>query len=1123
MITHSDSNQLISDQKQKKIMEARFKCKPLEFGESTSFRLMGQALNEEKDLSEEWHQVREGLFIAVKKETVSLIKSKDESITDDDFRKLLPMHPYAAYLLKLIAQNISSNQRTMFQFLSGDYVEGDIERTNFKWFVEKFGYEYGEWNYLTVDYLWDYFFTNDNVDMQGSFNEAISHFNQYEALYADNYDAMRVLKVTLLLFALQSQNTSANRRGVSSLLRPTLKNILACFSGTTLTEMKVKQILESFCQKGIFNKLDDATDTLFVMSTTLIDTERMNNMVEEARKQYTFDKIVAEKEYKIVENFMPEAKGYMELRCGKEPNIITPSNFRQIVDNFELEPNQIALFLLFVQNEKEQGKVIDTINYIYGKFSTRCIVVDFSSLPLTDMQYENFIKNKGKERYFATIPKQADQARVAKKACSDIVHEWTKKLAVTALHVYTETDKCDVISGSSNLRRKFREINHQFYGYGLEEISENSKLFAVSGFKDTVAKMALGREAITHNYSYVNFITSKLEADGIWSNPQYMVQFPEHSVSKMKKIVETEIQKGFAQSHAVCVTEIWNALKKPPVGLMACTGTLYLLAFLMKEYADTGYYLRDKNNLTSGLNFGNLSDLLFNIIKQSPKSEQQYIVQQTPEQSAFCRITGEIFKISTEKRNSVSDIKRNINIYLSTMCVYPMWALHYYIQEEYSSHDMLESLLKLENLFCEFINPEMFAGRDSNKIADEIYQVYADNAGIEEIFEKIAEAEHFKEGMIYHIAEHTPALISTQKQLKLSNNELLKLLSVKLPSDSSYLWKKEDTERQVENLYADLRLIQALNKVFTTPVKTFSEAKEMLDKKLKNIRIPMSIITEYQPSLTEILKAFLSINDKVNSEDKKQLTDIIMESGDSFVEFFNHQFDIFEKAVRKYIDISASDTEITLLFNHVPSGIFFSETDKFNIQLNPVLTNHRKEEKINELYSAWKEITDTATPDEWSNKYKIPILCVFDDITEIRRVFDILNHKNQKNQLDATEIDSAVQVIRNNVQIVNDTEQCKKKFIQYFCGEYSYVITDAELLSNTLKNILGNDIYNWYFSVQVQKCKTAVEQLAAEQYKTQYLEKARQKIRQLSAEEAQNYLTELIENDPQFGIKILED
>lgn len=121
LITHSAVGQLIRDQQARKIIEARFKLTRIELEESTAFKLLGQAIRHEPDLINEWNKIVDELWGGVKRGCVDVIKGKDISIKDSDFRELLPLHPYAAYLLKIIAKDISSNQRTIFQFLSGDY------------------------------------------------------------------------------------------------------------------------------------------------------------------------------------------------------------------------------------------------------------------------------------------------------------------------------------------------------------------------------------------------------------------------------------------------------------------------------------------------------------------------------------------------------------------------------------------------------------------------------------------------------------------------------------------------------------------------------------------------------------------------------------------------------------------------------------------------------------------------------------------------------------------------------------------------------------------------------------------------------------------------------------------
>ena len=160
----------------------------------------------------------------------------------------------------------------------------------------------------------------------------------------------------------------------------------------------------------------------------------------------------------------------------------------------------------------------------------------------------------------------------AKKSCEATVNEWTRALVTVALRVYSKPMESAVISGGTNLRKKLTEMNTNFYGCGLEEISLNDKLFASSGFKDVVGKIAMGKESIPNNYSYLKNISTVLEHDGIWSNPEYWKAQPEHVVSKMKLAVEDIIRKGFDNNSMVCVSDIWKALTLPPFGLLPAFG-----------------------------------------------------------------------------------------------------------------------------------------------------------------------------------------------------------------------------------------------------------------------------------------------------------------------------------------------------------------------------------------------------------------------------------------------------------------------------------------------------------------------------------------------------------------------
>lgn len=75
--------------------------------------------------------------------------------------------------------------------------------------------------------------------------------------------------------------------------------------------------------------------------------------------------------------------------------------------------------------------------------------------------------------------------------------------------------------------------------------------------------------------------------------------------------------------------------------------------------------------------------------------------------------------------------------------------------------------------------------------------------------------------MNYYIAQYKPELIQIASNLKVDAKEYLELLNSKLSNDSSYLWELGDTNRQIDNLYIDLKLIYDIDRVLTTKQKTY--------------------------------------------------------------------------------------------------------------------------------------------------------------------------------------------------------------------------------------------------------------------------------------------------------------
>jgi len=1120
LITHSTASQLIADQNARKIIEARFKLAPIEMADTTAFKLLGQAIKTSHDLHDEWKEIVSYLWQKVGRITKeTLINFSTDHITEEELQKLLPLHPFAANLLKFISQYISSNQRTMFQFLSGEYISHNERRNNFRWFIDHFSNEQGDWNYLTANFIWDYFFIGENVDFDEAFKTIIGHYNNFKNICGDDTKKEAVLKVALLLTALQQKSGADRGRGnLSSLLRPTLANISACFVGTPI-QSSIVGIMAEFVSKTVFGKVEEGNDTLYVTTYGNIDEERFNKMKDEIQRELVFEKLLSDTTYNVYGRFLP-TKESAKQRFVITP--ITPSYDKNSVERLmHSKPNVIPMLFMFVKNEVEQARVKTSIGKLYAEHSGReFVVVDFSGQIFTDALYEKFIHSKTEERYYSSDPNQRQQSNLAKRNAQQIVDEWINKLDTTSLDVYTTANQISKIQGGLNLRQKMDEITAAVFGCGLERIATLDKLFSPQGFQAQVVQCGMSVFPIpSGTYSILNQIATILTNEGIWTNPNYYRDNPAHPVSQMKIAVEKVIADGFSKNNKVAVSEIWSILIQKPFGLQNNCGSAFLVGFLLKEYIDNRFHKYDGANPTP-MDHSVLSDLIFGIIKGNPKVNGQFIMKQTPEHIEFCRITGGIFKIAADKQTSIEAIAQNIRIFLKSND-HPLWTLKSYIKDTCEDNELFTNICKTINLFCEFVSAGNIAGRDKTRIAEDIHRLYKENAGLSEELAKIITPQNLKAGMQSYIQHHKPELVIVTTKIGIGADEYVLSLNRKLSADSSYLWEIGDTNRQIDVLLEDYILIDAVNALLSEAKKSLDKTIEALRVKLNLIKIPHALILTFRPDLTNIFKTLFSIQSNT-VYNKVEAAEIVACYAEKFNTFFNNQYTLFSDIARAKLEPSLSNDEIDVMFRTVGSGILSEKSDIYIQNISMTLDKFRKDKKINKLFTLWKDATCTDSPKAWSELYVIPIICLFQgerDVLLASKVFDIVNKTHIPGN--ASDVDEAINFITSGIlDKLIDIERCNAEFKKYFSGVYDAIVDDIEDLKVQIKQSLNGSVYEW--TAKKSTIDVVVKRLAEKQYAEVYKEKVKQKIRQLSPEKAQRFLEELVEDKPLVGINILQ-
>lgn len=1116
LITHSGS-EIIHDLSARRIIEERFKKCLIEMADTTAFMLMGQALKINRELDDEWSTIIEGLWVNVEKYTKEILLEKAPDIKISELKKLLPIHPFTAYLLKVISRDISSNQRTMFQFLSGEIGYDENPKNNFRWFIGAHTTESHKWNYLTVDYLWNYFFTEENMDLDPVFKTAMSNYNNYVPVCQDNEDLQRILRVAFLLSAMQQKSGGTKAQGQSGLLRPTLKNISYAFSGTPI-ENKIEQSMSIFVMKTIFGKVEEGGEVLFVPPAGNIDQDRWDLLKLEVEQQISFEKIITDSSYGVYDQFKPD--GYLAVRFEILP--ITIKSYQSAAKSIEnLKQNIIPVLFIFAKDENERSKIKSTVEKILNNSLRKLIVVDFSGQMFSGADYDRFIKEKTNERYYSNNPNYVNQYNLAKANSKSIIDEWKQKLTLTTLTVFEqEIDNSFQVIGSPNLRKRLKEINYSWFGCGLEELTENDKLFSSSGYRDDFPLMAMGKKPIPSNFAYTREIVNRLTNDQIWNKPDYWIAHPNHIVSRMKREIEYVIQDSFEKYRQVAVYNIWQILEKPPFGLLSCQGSAFLLGFLLKEYADSSYYKNDGIN-TVPLDYTDLSSLIFAVVKELPQSKNKYIVKQTQEQIEFCRITGEIFKLPKHKLNSVDDVGKNISIFLSDHN-YPLWSLNYFVKKQnYSQEDYLD-IIKAIELYCEFVSTNQPTGRDRLIISNDLYVLYKNNPSLSEILANIVKVENMRLGMDFYIRSCKPEIMEVIDGLGINSQELITSLLEKLSPDSSYLWQKGDTDHQLDQVYYDYKLIDSINKILTERKQTLSDARRAVDQKTGLLKLPELIIRNESPQLAKILNVIDNVR-KNEIIDKCSAIEILDNYSRDFIDFFNNQYHHFATAIQNRLNSSLDDDEITYLFDNIENNTFNLETDVFLIQINTKLNNYRKNKKINHLKQAWKARTGSTSPEEWSRIHLMPIICLFQsDNNDTLFTFRLINHHEQFSVSEEL-IDKAIKYVKSDkLNILTDENKCNLMFLDNFAKEYAFIIDDVQILKKFIAENVGDDADLW-MSTKRKAVENIIEEFAKKQYNAVYKQKVIEKINSLSPNKAQEYLIDLIVDKPLVGISILKD
>ncbi len=1081
----------------------------IELPENMAFKLMGEALQKVDDsvVRKDWDDIQ--LDLCDRTNESRKIVQKMAGINENELAAILPIHPYAASLLKHIATSFESNQRSMFDFIKND--RGDDIKA-FQWFIDNVGPE-DDNPLLTIDMLWGFFYDMGKENLAHNIRIILDFFPRIEKTKQINSEEKRVLKTVLMLQAISMElNDSVE------LFYANEKNLANAFEGSDLENNRSVQCAEKLVRDGILYK-KRLQENKYVYS--VLTGEMDSNKIDGNKKQ--FESISTSS--LITEGSLGECIQLpAPLKLRYEIDFASATDFEQKAKKAiaKASDNQHKIFALmtFAKNNNEASvinkKILDILK---NTPDTTAIFIDTSKTVLGEEQFKEWVEHKATSTYFAG--KDNGQCQQYAQYANRVLSKWKNRISDGQFIVYsTETPNGESIANADMLIEALMDHDRKLFRLGLEHNKVHDPMW-------TATLLKLGAECgITQKTKSTFTNQKKLENafDGAWEVEKYWEKSPSLPISRIKLSLNDLIEQTMEKEGRISIEEIYQHLKDAPFGFMPCNYSAFAMGFLMKEYVLDGKYTWSDGVSSDELNIDKFKEMVDEVIKldstPNPRYRDKYIVTMTPEEKSFIETTVTAFGVQKSLCSSVEQARERIRARMKEFG-FPIWSLNYILENEELTSD-IDALKEVINLYCGIANNNTVeSGKTDSDLAIEIGKIAMNESNLVDDLKSLLCREKCTEGMKAYLAQFNQGQLIELADEVQDGGMYINALHTKFDAaEAGWVWKQDTVDQKINEVICEYQIIVETSKIFKS-CKTYDEALRSWSEKCNNMRLSYPAIRNEVGDFDVLLAKLYMLRKEGKIQDslKYEFLANIKDYGSNFKNLYSNQMEMFIKVASFYLD-DLGDEDRDNIFKKIPMGCFTTDTANYLQNIEQIVTEYKKQLGSQKLKSLWKDKTSTESPLKWSEKYQMPILIMIpeDEWTECRKVFETIALKNP----DSIAIETA-QIYLANFKYWDDLNDESKRdvaFKKHIIGERATMLKDISEVKTYLTSHITDSPYNWYSLMSVN---THLDRLAQSKYNSGGYNEAFTKIDNMPADKVKQYLKELIKNNMTVGIEIIKD
>lgn len=1093
----------------------------IDLPENIAFDLMHKAMKTTSDpvLAAQWQSDQNDLndeLVSVRNRILTSAKShatlgQKTIITDKQLRDIVPLHPYAALVLKQIAVLFTSNQRSMFDFI----ISNDMtDAKGFKWYINTYGPDH-EQNLLTVDLLWDFFYGKGQNGMNDDVRGVLE---SYQTLQADKLtpDEQRVFRTVLLLQAV-SLRVSGNE-----LLTPNKENVDLAFAGTDWSKGKAVAIAEGLIDKGIlFEKPVAGGKTEYCVVHGIGPEIKIAELIEKVKAETKTQALITNSEAPLFDAMgicLPPAIAgrYIVEGTGQ-------ANFNATVQKMKAltRPERFKVIFTFAMNDAEQQQIHQQILKTVNMPGNDIFFVE-SLTPLGIDRLGQYATNMAFSMYHTG--KDDHQAKHFEGQAGNVLKEWRTSIVKGAFLLFDEEHPAGLHrTDLADVQEALREKDHKKYYYGLEHFPLNATMYSLyqpaNGAGFGITQTTSGAYKNTNKkLSLESALEGAWHVDRYWEDPAKQ-GLP---IVHIKRRVDELVQEGFeGNAGRVSVLEILMEMEKAPYGFMPSSVTAFVLGFVLKEYSTSEHFWSNGTNSTQ-MTVEKMKTMIANALSEranhDPKFKEEFIVTMSPDIRSFLDCSVTAFGLKAESCGSVEATRDQLRLAMKEL-TFPVWCTKTILTQEQQDtpSTVLEQLI---DLFTVIVNTANGPTGTESEIAEKIGKLVREYSSAAEDLKKFITKDQCKKGMLEYLKEYRHGLL-LQLAAEIGDggafiDEVQKRFTA---SDANWVWHKESVDEKISDVILDYQIVLESNKSLPRCTK-LNETVSAWNSRTNNIRIPCEAVAKLTGDLGPFLKqlAIMKQNNALIQQHRQTFYDLLLTQRESFDRFYKDQVQYFKQDAGAFLG-ELDDVEIAELYLSFPQGQFTKGKSEYYKFVQAEVDQFIQKQWRKKLRDLWQEKTDTKDPKNWSEHYSMPILCMFDDAERaaVRPIFQIICSANPTENDAKKAMDYlASATFYDRLQSQEERDRC---FMQRIVGDYQVLLKDPEAIRKHLANKLFDEAFDWMNNASVQG---EIKKLATKEYKLTGSDRAMAVIDKMDAEHLRAYLRDRILDDTDFGMQILK-